>query len=107
MFIPKSLDVQITYAKSLLYSPDFPTQPDKVEHVVQPFPTAGDRFAAGEIAKRKDPSQFTRAGFISQALAAGWHHKSPEQLKSIADDVGRPRIAVVHGTLDRMITVPQ
>jgi len=60
MFIPKSLDVQITYAKRLLYSSAFISAPDDAEYVVQPFPTGGDRFAAGEIAKRKDPSQFTR-----------------------------------------------
>ena len=47
-----------------------------------------------------------RTGFMAQALAAGWHHKSPEQLREIADKVGRRRILVVHGTGDRMITVP-
>jgi len=64
MFIPKSLDVQITYAKALLYSSSFISAPDDAEYVVQPFPTGGDRFAAGEIAKRKDPSQFTRTGML-------------------------------------------
>jgi len=43
---------------------------------------------------------------MCQALAAGWHHKSAEQLKEIADNVKRPRIVVVHGEADRMITVP-
>jgi hypothetical protein len=32
-----------------------------------------------------------------QAVAAGWHHKSAEQLKEIGDKVGRERIMVVHG----------
>lgn len=43
---------------------------------------------------------------MCQALAAGWHHKSAEQLQKIADNVGRQRIVVVHGDADRMITVP-
>ena len=45
-------------------------------------------------------------GFMAQALAAGWHHKSPAQLLETAEKVGRRRILVVHGTEDRMITVP-
>lgn len=48
----------------------------------------------------------TRTGFICQAIAAGWHHKSPKQLEELGDRVGRERIQVVHGTLDRMITPP-
>lgn len=43
---------------------------------------------------------------MMQAIAAGWHHKSKEQLKEIADKVGRERIMVLHGTKDNMITVP-
>jgi len=43
---------------------------------------------------------------MAQALAAGWHHKNPEQLAEFAEKVGRRRILVVHGTGDRMITVP-
>lgn len=43
---------------------------------------------------------------MCQALAAGWHHKSAEQLRDIADKVGRRRIVVVHGEADRMISVP-
>ena len=48
---------------------------------------------------------FTRKGFIAQAIAAGWHNKSAEQLKRLADAVGRERIQVMHGTIDKMITV--
>jgi len=43
---------------------------------------------------------------MSQAIAAGWHHKSAAQLKELADGVGRERIMLVHGTEDRMITFP-
>ncbi|KAL8941913.1 MAG: hypothetical protein Q9211_001608 [Gyalolechia sp. 1 TL-2023] len=70
------------------------------------FPTNGDRFAAMELEKRQDVEGFTRKGFICQAIAAGWHYKSPQQLKELADKVGRERIQVLHGTLDKMITVP-
>lgn len=59
-----------------------------------------------ELEKRQDVEGFTRKGFICQAIAAGWHHKSPEQLKELADRVGRQRIQVLHGTLDNMITAP-
>jgi predicted esterase len=41
-----------------------------------------------------------------QAIAAGWHHKSTEQLQHIAKSIGKKRIMVVHGTQDRMITFP-
>jgi hypothetical protein len=41
-----------------------------------------------------------------QAIAAGWHHKSPAQLAKLASSVGPQRIMVVHGSLDRMITYP-
>lgn len=47
---------------------------------------------------------FTRKGFLLQAVAAGWHSKSAEQLKLLADQVGRERICVMHGTADRMIS---
>ena len=43
---------------------------------------------------------------MAQAVAAGWHHKSDEQLKEIGEKVGRERILVLHGTKDRMITFP-
>lgn len=70
------------------------------------FPTNGDRFAAQELLKRSDTEGFTRKGFICQAIAVGWHKKSAEQLKKIADEVGRERIQVVHGTTDNLITFP-
>lgn len=70
------------------------------------FPTNGDRFAAQELRKRQDQIGFTRKGFILQAIAAGWHHKTPAQLKALADQVGRERIQVIHGTADRMLTSP-
>lgn len=38
-------------------------------------------------------------------LAVAWH-KSPEQLKAIADKVGRERIMVINGTADTVCTVP-
>jgi len=56
------------------------------------------------VQKRTHPEWFERKGFISQAIAAGWHHKSEAQLRDMADKVGRERICVVHGTEDKMIT---
>jgi hypothetical protein len=53
-----------------------------------------------------DPEGFPRKGFMMQAIAAGWHHKSAKQLEQLGDKVGRERIMVLHGTRDNMITVP-
>ena len=39
-------------------------------------------------------------------MAANWHYKSTAQLNQLGDEVGRERILVIHGTLDRMITPP-
>ena len=39
-------------------------------------------------------------------MAANWHHKSAAQLQQLGDEVGRNRILVIHGTVDRMITPP-
>lgn len=106
LFIPKSIDKQIANAKANMYTASYLASPDTVEHVKQPFPTSGDRFAAGELAKRKNAAAFPKTGFIAQALAAGWHHKSPQQLQQLANTVGRDRIMVIHGTDDHMITFP-
>ena len=106
LFIPRSLDDQIANVKHNIYTQAFLDAPDNLEYKVQAFPTNGDRFAAQEVAKRKMPQYFNRTGFMAQAIAAGWHHKTDAQLKEIGDKVGRERILVLHGTKDRMITFP-
>ncbi|RMZ66451.1 alpha beta hydrolase [Pyrenophora seminiperda CCB06] len=106
LFIPKSLDAQIEGVKKNLYTQEWLDAPDTLDPVVEAFPTNGDRFAANELWKRQHPEYFTKAGFILQAIAAGWHYKSPEQLQEIAKKVGKNRIMVVHGTKDRMLTFP-
>ncbi|KAI0894938.1 alpha/beta-hydrolase [Annulohypoxylon nitens] len=58
------------------------------------------RFAAQEICIGR-----SKNGFLLQAVAAGFHQKSPEQLRDLADRVGRARIMVLHGTADGMIPV--
>ncbi|KAI4087565.1 MAG: hypothetical protein LQ339_008882 [Xanthoria mediterranea] len=100
--INMSRDVQLVDLKARTFSQSWLEAPDDYGD----FPTNGDRVAAMELEKRQDVEGFTRKGFICQAIAAGWHHKSPEQLKELADKVGRQRIQVLHGTLDNMITVP-
>ena len=70
------------------------------------FPTNGDRFAAYELTKRADAQGYTRKGFLMQVIAAGWHHKSADQLKKLREKIGGNRILVIHGRLDRMITFP-
>lgn len=99
--IPKSLDAQVAEVKTRV-SESWLLAPDEDGN----FPTNGDRFAAQELTKRRDPTTFARKGFLCQILAVGWHKKSAEQLQQIADQVGRERIQVVHGTVDNLITCP-
>lgn len=100
--LPRAIDAQLASLKIRLFSIPWLEQPDAEGD----FPTNGDRFAAQELKKRQDIEGFTRTGFVCQAIAAGWHHKSAEQLRTLGDEVGRERIQVMHGTVDNMITVP-
>lgn len=101
------MDSQIADVKARLFGHSWLELADAEasEHAAS-FPTNGDRFAAQELQKRLDVEGFTRKGFTLQAIAAGWHHKSAGQLREIGDLVGRERILVMHGDVDRMITVP-
>lgn len=56
------------------------------------------------MAKRQNVNGFTRKGFILQAVAVAQHHKNAQQLKEIANRIGRERIQVLHGGADRLIT---
>ncbi|KAI7371367.1 alpha/beta-hydrolase [Hortaea werneckii] len=103
LMIPKSIDAQIAKVKADCYSADWLKRPDDTEYVTEPFPTNGDRFAAGELSKRLSPGMFTRQGFLCQLYAAGFHHKDATQLSELGDRVGRDRIMVLHGTGDHMI----
>jgi len=103
LLLPKKIDAQVEHVKEVNYSKEWLDREDETEAVVKPFPTNGDRAAASEIRKREDLEKVSRVGFICQAVAAGWHHKSPEQLKEMGDKVERERICVMHGTGDRMI----
>jgi hypothetical protein len=99
--IPKEMDKQIADAKGRNLSSEWLEARDEIGG----FPTNGDRYAAQEIAKRLDTEQFNKKGFLLQAVAAAWHHKSAAQLKEIGDKVSRERIQIIHGTADRMIAV--
>lgn len=94
--------MQLAELKTRMFSEEWLNEPDAEGH----FPTNGDRFAAQEIKKRQDVNGFTRKGFLCQIVAAGYHHKSAKQLDELGDRVGRERIMIVHGTIDRMITLP-
>ncbi|KAL9053644.1 MAG: hypothetical protein Q9206_003856 [Seirophora lacunosa] len=100
--INMSPDAQLDDTKARIFSQSWLEAPDEYGE----FPTNGDRFAAMDLAKRQDLKGFTRKGIFCQAIAAGWHHKNPEQLSQLADKVGRQRIQVLHGTADRMISPP-
>jgi len=119
LFIPKSLDEGVRHAAKNLFSDEWLNAPDDAPIPtestplvnlppggIKRFPSNFERFASQELNKRLSPDAFQRKGFIMQAIAAGWHHKSPEQLKQLADKVGRERILVMHGDNDIMITLP-
>lgn len=122
MLIPKSLEESVRGAARNTFPPAYLPAPDTI-HLPEPsaaqrirppqgggayghFDTNYARFVAGEMHKRLDSKRFTTKGFMLQLIAAGWHNKSPAQLKAIGDQVGRERILVLHGTADRMISVP-
>ncbi|CAK7269588.1 hypothetical protein SEPCBS119000_003646 [Sporothrix epigloea] len=69
------------------------------------FDSGYQRFVAQEMHKRKNP-RFSTKGFLLQLIACGWHHKSAAQLAAMAEAVDRRRILVMHGTADRMISLP-
>ncbi|KAI1371878.1 alpha/beta-hydrolase [Hypoxylon crocopeplum] len=117
MLLPKSLDRSVQYAAGSIFPPSYLAEPDSAivpdESVPKcKIPTGGyrkfksnyERFAAQEITKQRDKDGFTKKGFLLQLVAAGWHHKSPDQLKELGDKVGRERILVLHGTDDNMIS---
>lgn len=120
MFLPKSLEQSTRNVARSMFSDEWLDSPDDrnlptpaTPNVRVPeggydrFDTNYDAFAAFEVTKKRDPSgAFTKKGFIAQAICAGWHYKSDEQLKEIADEVGRDRIMVLHGTGDQMLTFP-
>ncbi|KAI1653125.1 alpha/beta-hydrolase [Daldinia decipiens] len=119
MLLPKSLDRSVQYAAGAIFPTNYLTAPDNAvvpDETVprckipaggyRKFNTNYERFAAQEIVKQRDASGFTKKGFLLQLVAAGWHYKSPEQLKEIGDKVGRERILVMHGTDDGMISTP-
>jgi pimeloyl-ACP methyl ester carboxylesterase len=104
MFIPRDIDVQLDEVAHRLFSTEWLALPDtENDSPEKNFPLNQDRFASGELQKRMDKTGFTRKGFTLQAIAAGWHHKSPKDIAKIGDEIGRDRICVVHGTNDRMI----
>ena len=105
MFVPRSIDVQLEEVAHRLYSDEFLAKPDtENEDPKLNYSTNHDRFASSELVKRQDKDGFTRKGFILQAIAAGWHSKSADQLLQLVHAVGGKRIVVMHGTGDQMLT---
>ncbi|OJJ43213.1 hypothetical protein ASPZODRAFT_74631 [Penicilliopsis zonata CBS 506.65] len=106
MFLPKPIDAELDRMVYTLFGDGFVDHPDDEYEEGSPnnFPTRRDRFAAGQLLKRADTESFTKKGFLLQVAACNFHKKSPDQLKLLADSVGRERIAVIHGTADRMLT---
>lgn len=122
MLVPKTLEASTRHAARNLFPAGYLAAADDA-HLPDPGATPGvlpppgggaylrfgtnyERFVAGELHKRLDADRFTTRGFLLQLIAAGWHHKSKEQLTAMADEVGRERILVLHGMVDGMISVP-
>lgn len=122
MIFPKPAEQAIHDTAHQIFTQEFLAAPDEAKDVptpgVTPFagpPPGGagylafesnyQRFQAQELTKRLDKKLFSGTGFLLQLVAAAWHVKSPAQLKELGDNVGRARIAVVHGTRDNMIDV--
>lgn len=108
MFLPRPLDTQLREIADRLFSRSFLDAPDQDAllhetwcHGLQ-FESNRDRFAASELMKRREG--LGGLGFILQAVAAGWHGKSDEQLKELGERVGRRRVCVMHGREDAMLT---
>ena len=122
MLLPKSVERSVHDSALQIFNHDWLTQPDDARlpdptttpKCLPPSPDTAylrfdnnaQRFIAQEMHKRLDSARFGLKGFLLQLIAAGWHHKSPAQLKEMADQVGRERILVVHGVDDNMISVP-
>jgi glycylpeptide N-tetradecanoyltransferase len=130
MLVPKSVEASVRSMARQLFPPTWLVHVDdvllpdpSVPGVEPPRPTEGfervavseynlrfenrfQRFMAEEMHKRRHKTRFSTKGFLMQLVAAGWHHKSPEQLRELADRVGRDRIMVMHGAEDNMISVP-
>lgn len=113
LLVPKGTDAHIAAARSRVMTAAHAAGPDDAEaESGTPFASAGDRLGAGEVWKRDlaihgDAGPLVGLkGVLSQMVAAAWHHKSPEQMKKLADAVGTKRIAVVHGDADDMVTFP-
>jgi pimeloyl-ACP methyl ester carboxylesterase len=121
MVIPKPLDRAIrdtsreVFPEAWLAMEDDADLPSPVRtHRCGPAPGTPDgeyprfhsnfqRWQAAEVTKRTDKSMWAAKGFLMQLIAAGWHYKSPAQLKEMADKVGRERITILHGDGDKMI----
>jgi hypothetical protein len=58
--IPRAIDTQLDNLKYNLFSEEWLAKPDELEYTKEPFPSNGDRIAAGEVAKRQDTESFTK-----------------------------------------------
>ncbi|OHE95102.1 glycylpeptide N-tetradecanoyltransferase [Colletotrichum orchidophilum] len=108
ILLPKGADIELKSKAHRLFTERYLNAPDTGSlDPEKTFPTNLDRFVAEELAERAEDTEFSRRkGVIFQAIAAGWHYKSDEDLVKIGDGVGRSRILVMHGTFDETITFP-
>ncbi|KAE9566172.1 hypothetical protein CGMCC3_g17666 [Colletotrichum fructicola] len=108
MFLPSGLDTELDNKARRIFSDKFLRSADtgSLDANIS-FPNNHDRFVAEELAEREDETDVSRRkGVLLQAVAAGWHFKSSEDLAKMGDLVGRSRIMVMHGTADETITFP-
>ncbi|KAM5355207.1 hypothetical protein ACJ41O_001853 [Fusarium nematophilum] len=122
--IPKSMERTIADTATQLFAPEWLAAPDaetlpevgvtprcgpppvEVGPQYRLFDSNFQRFQAQELVKRRNAEEYSTRGFMCQLSAAGLHSKSDEQLREMAERVGRERILVMHGIRDNMISVP-
>lgn len=69
------------------------------------FETNFQRFQAHELHKKYENGWVTKTGLFCQLAAVLGHRKSADQLRYMADRIGREKILILHGTSDNMIPV--
>jgi pimeloyl-ACP methyl ester carboxylesterase len=120
LFVPRNQDnsvrhtAQAIFPQSWLEAEDKTVLPTKTTPRVKfyegqteygRFGNNYERHAAQEVI-RKTQENFSIKGLLLQGVAAGWHRKSPEQLKYLRESIGSERMLVMHGTDDNLFSTP-
>lgn len=98
MFRPKSEDQKLADLKDHFFGKSWIYEPD--EQGV--FPTNGDNWAGTAYLN----AVVYYRGALLQAPACAGHKVKPEQLKTIAEEIGHSNILIIHGHQDKVAPFP-